>query len=86
MDTTNGLGSLWVTLQNAPHIEAKKIGNKVYVRGEFEAQVEASTLWSLNGALLREKLEIPNYFIFKTENFSFGKYKDKSFFLVELSV
>jgi hypothetical protein len=76
----------WVTLQTAPHIEAQKIGNTVYVRGEVAALKEAASLWSLNSKDLIEKLDIPNTYNLKTQNLSFGNNDEKSFFLVELSV
>ena len=76
--------ALWVTLQKAPHIEAKKVGNKIYVRGEIDGI--GSSLWSANSHIIQEKLDIPVSYKLKTENLSFGKDDNKSFFIVELSV
>lgn len=76
----------WITLQSAPHIEAKKVGNTVYVRGEATAMKDAASLWSLNSKSLIEKLGISYTCDLKTENLSFGFHEGKSFFLAELVV
>jgi hypothetical protein len=81
------MNAFWVTLQKAPHIEAAKIGNKIYVRGEIqEFDGVRNTLWATDSVLLQEKLSIPKGCKLKTENLSFGKHENKSFFIVELSV